>query len=131
MGTKTHTETVQTEYGDVEAEIELVECDSCGADVRADNATEFTIGQRSGWACHHCADVGPAGYPAKIRREFGIDLNGVLPLLVFGWLVIPLCMLEYAVSDPEDMDDSDVQVAEAGWAMAAYIGVAIAIAFGI
>ena len=58
------TKTVQTPYGDTT--IEVVECDSCGAEVAKDDALEFTLGDRTGWACEHCYETGPIGFPEKV-----------------------------------------------------------------
>lgn len=122
MGTKTHTETVVTEYGEVETDIEIVECDSCNETVRIDEANEFTIGNRSGWACKYCADVGPAGYPSDIRQKFGFteDDIGFLPMIAIGWIVIPVCMIELAFNDPDEMVQKDAMTGEFGWVLLTY-----------
>jgi len=68
----TKTKTVQTEYGDVE--IDVVECDSCGIDVRKDKAKDFNIGQREGYACEMCEQNGPVSFPESTVNGFdGID----------------------------------------------------------
>ena len=122
MGTKTHTEVVVTEYGEVETDIEIVECDSCNETVRIDEANEFTIGKRSGWACKYCADVGPAGYPSDIRRKFGLTADdiGFLPTIAIGWIVIPVCMIELALNDPDEMVQKDAMTGELGWVFVTY-----------
>jgi hypothetical protein len=60
------TKTVQTPYGDTT--IDVVECDSCGAEVAKDDALEFTLGDRTGWACEHCYDNGPISFPEKVTE---------------------------------------------------------------
>lgn len=61
------TKTVQTAYG--ETTIEVVECDSCGAEVAKDDALEFTLGEREGRACEHCYDSGPISFPTSATDE--------------------------------------------------------------
>jgi len=69
------TKTVQTPYGDTT--IEVVECDSCGAEVAKDDALEFTLGDRKGWACEHCYETGPIGFPEKVREwTLPTDVSG-------------------------------------------------------
>ena len=60
------TETVATQYG--ETTIEVVDCDSCGTTIAKDDASEFTLGDRDGWACQHCVDDGPLSFPEKIEK---------------------------------------------------------------
>lgn len=69
----TKTKTVQTEYGDVE--IDIVKCDSCGIDVRKDEAKYFKIGDRHGYACELCERNGPVSFPeATVNGSDGVDL---------------------------------------------------------
>ena len=60
------TETVHTEYGEVS--IETVECDSCGNTIAKDDAQDFRMGDRHGYACSHCVDEGPISFPEKARE---------------------------------------------------------------
>lgn len=62
----TETKKVQTEYGT--AEIEVVECNSCGNTVGKDDAAAFTIGDREGWACQHCVNEGPISFPKRVQE---------------------------------------------------------------
>jgi hypothetical protein len=70
MSADSDTHTAATAYGEVE--VEVVECSSCGTTVARDTAEPFTIGEdpavREGWACEHCADDGPAGFPVGGRQ---------------------------------------------------------------
>lgn len=61
---KSKTKTIETQYGT--AEIEVVECDSCGQTIGKDDAVEFTIGSRDGYACQHCEQNGPISWPKKV-----------------------------------------------------------------
>jgi len=74
------TEVIETMYGEVEADV--VECSSCGNLVLEEDAKEFTLGDREGWACSICYDTGPADYPLAERRTstefFGITMMAVL-----------------------------------------------------
>ena len=103
-----------TAHGEVE--YETVTCDSCGIEVVESDAVEFQIGEDldkrysrdvhiSGYACRHCADVGPAGFPERslsqrvvenplfqlaiIDRDFG----GVHPIKAMFWAVGGLTLL--------------------------------------
>jgi len=67
------TKTVETEYGT--AEIEVVECDSCGNTVGKEDAKEFTIADREGWACEYCAENGPLSFPDEARK-FALPPDG-------------------------------------------------------
>ena len=79
-------ETVETVYGSVE--VGTVECDSCGETILRDDAYRFRMGPPSnkgmssveynGYACEHCASVGPASFP---ERVFSSD--GDQPLFTF------------------------------------------------
>lgn len=71
----TETETIQTVYGDVDAEV--VECDSCGITVLEEDAKKFTIGDREGWACETCEDTGPAEFP-EFEPVVGWNIPGIL-----------------------------------------------------
>lgn len=55
--------TVNTQFG--EATVEIYECDSCGTDVAYENTVPFTIADREGRACEHCAETGPIGFPQR------------------------------------------------------------------
>jgi hypothetical protein len=74
------TKTVETEYGT--AEIEVVECDSCGNTVGKEEAKEFTIADRKGWACEYCAENGPLSFPEKVRK-FALPSDGNANTLFF------------------------------------------------
>ena len=103
------TKTVQTAYGDVE--VELVTCDSCGSEVKSEEAKRFVVGDpeqhndvaisfhpgRShvGWACEYCRDNGPVEIPEGVgpfpeRWPFGARF---LAFMIFGWLLIPLSFI--------------------------------------
>jgi DNA-directed RNA polymerase subunit RPC12/RpoP len=67
----------ETAYGTVK--YETVTCASCGSEVAKDDALTFRIEERDGphrketvadgYACPHCADVGPIGYPSPHWTE--------------------------------------------------------------
>jgi hypothetical protein len=96
------THTAATAYGEVE--VEVVECSSCGAKVARDSAEPFTIGEdpivREGWACEHCADDGPAGFPVDQMSDPEASLGSAVtlwPLLFpFGTMHV---LVGTAVSD--------------------------------
>jgi len=79
MSADSDTHTAATAYGEVE--IEVVECASCGTTVARDSAEPFTIGEepvvREGWACEHCADDGPAGFPVDRMSDPNESLSAV------------------------------------------------------
>ena len=99
-------ETVETVYGSVE--VDTVECDSCGDTILRDDAYRFRMGPPSnkgmssveynGYACEHCAEVGPASFPERAieytlpRDEWGdfwiylIAAPVFFPALVLGAL---------------------------------------------
>jgi len=68
--------TVSTQYG--ETTIDVYECDSCGNTVAHENTVKFTLGDREGRACEHCADTGPIGFLERI-------VNWSLPKRVVNW----------------------------------------------
>jgi len=91
----TETKTVETEYGT--AEIEVVDCDSCGNTVGKEQATQFTIGDREGWACEYCEKNGPLTFPEKVREwalpEEEMDRSknmGLFFFLFFAVIILPL-----------------------------------------
>lgn len=107
--TKTKTVEEQTIHGSIEYSV--VECDSCGQDVMEDEANEFVIGDREGYACDVCKDEGPVGFPEKKIHD-----NPVMMLVVaLGW---PVCMLAY-LDDPDIHSEFDV-----GW-LAASLGASL------
>lgn len=85
------TETVATQYG--ETTIEVVDCDSCGTTIAKDDASEFTLGDRDGWACQHCVDDGPLSFPERTwnwidpAKESAADL-GIVGLIIFFPLMV-------------------------------------------
>jgi len=99
------TKTVQTPYGDTT--IEVVECDSCGAEVAKDDALEFTLGDRNGWACEHCYDNGPVSFPEKVREwsspsdEVNRDSYGLLFHTLLYPLFAPMWILDAFASNDE------------------------------
>jgi len=84
------TKTVQTAYGDTT--IEVVECDSCGAEVAKDDVVKFTLGDRDGWACEHCYDSGPVGFPEKVTEWSypSYKNNGNIVALPFHTMFYPI-----------------------------------------
>jgi len=88
--TTTTTHTVETRFGPTE--IETVECASCGTEISQEAAVPFQMGDpvgASGYACEHCADVGPAGFPEQVvewalpvdrqaNGEYGLPFHVVL-----------------------------------------------------
>jgi len=93
--TDTETRQAATVHGEVEYEV--VECDSCGAEIPADEANDFTIGDREGVACDLCVEEGPSGFPTSDRQgEFNI----------FGVVFWPL-LASMAV---EDIDSDGVRI---------------------
>ena len=87
------TKTVQTAYGDVD--VEVVECDSCGNTIGKDEAREFTLGEREGYACEHCVDEGPISFPDRFGSlDMGhAESGGFLLFLLWAPIIIPLTML--------------------------------------
>jgi hypothetical protein len=104
----TKTKTAQTVHGDVQYPV--VECSSCGQEVRKEDAKRFVIGDvkriseyrsmtdewrfcngyTAGWACEFCRDDGPIRYPSDsptprirsiARRAWGHDIIGMVLLL--------------------------------------------------
>jgi len=65
----TETETIETQYGTVE--VETVTCDSCGQRIGKEEAHDFTIGDREGYACDHCVDDGPLSFPPSV--DFNVE----------------------------------------------------------
>lgn len=61
---KTKTETVETRHGTVQYEI--VECDSCGMEVREEDTVPFSIGDTEGVACEDCERDGPISFPRRV-----------------------------------------------------------------
>jgi len=118
------TETIQTQYGDVE--IETVDCDSCGQTIAKEDANDFTLGHRDGYACDHCVDNGPISFPPTVdvilepSEDYFFAVAFWPILFAFGtmdvlsgkthdrgkewhtgavgtflWIVLPLCLLIY------------------------------------
>jgi hypothetical protein len=91
----TETKQVQTEYGI--AEIEVVDCDSCGNTVGKEQAKQFIIGDKEGWACEHCEQNGPISFPEKVqewalpksKEDRGEDM-GLFFFLFFAVITLPL-----------------------------------------
>lgn len=88
--TKTGTKTVETAYGT--AEFDMVECDSCGQEVPAEDAVDFTIGDREGDACQLCADDGPIDFPEKVYDSLPLE---VVPMGIAFWpaLVVAVALV--------------------------------------
>ena len=80
----TNTETRQAATVHGEVEYEVVECDSCGAEILADEANDFTIGDREGVACDLCVGEGPSDFPHP--EEIPVI---AAPFVVLAW---PLMM---------------------------------------
>jgi hypothetical protein len=86
--------TISTQYG--EAEINVYECDSCGNTIAYENTVEFTLGDREGRACEHCAETGPISFPERViewslpKDESGAPNNGLLVNLFGSPLLLPL-----------------------------------------
>lgn len=97
------TETVHTKYGEVS--IETVECDSCGNTIATEDAHRFAMGEgtvhgfedaeRHGYACEHCVNEGPAGFPSKVRKCLWDEENEILFSIMF-WPVFTV----FSISDP-------------------------------
>jgi len=77
----TKTETIETQYGTVE--VETVECDSCGQRIGKEEAHDFTIGDRDGYACAHCVDDGPISFPPSV--DFNVEPTEEYWLGVLLW----------------------------------------------
>jgi hypothetical protein len=78
--TDTETRQAATVHGEVEYEV--VECDSCGTEILADEANDFTIGDRVGVACDLCVEKGPSGFPMSDGESlFTIWRIALWPLL--------------------------------------------------
>jgi len=99
--------TIPTEYG--ETTIEVVECSSCGAEVAKNDAEQFTLGDRSGWACEHCADTGPMSFPER-ARVFGLAPTPFDSSVVGDMIWFPLeAALAVLFVPRESMDRNDAQ----------------------
>lgn len=87
------TETIQTVYGDVE--IPVVQCDSCGDTIAKDDANEFTIGNRNGYACDYCADTGPINFPGRdrVNRWAQGDFAALATITLFAPVALPMLLL--------------------------------------
>jgi len=96
------TKTVQTPYGDTT--IEVVECDSCGAEVAKDDALEFTLGDRTGWACAHCYETGPISFPEKVTEwTTPTDTSGRNPApYIVAYPIFVFAITFDAVSNDDD-----------------------------
>jgi len=102
------TKTVETEYGT--AEIEIVECDSCGNTVGKEQAKRFAIGEKvpnprindaevNGWACEYCMAEGPLSFPQQVSEwalpkeeqddyTYGITFHIILAVVVIPFETI-------------------------------------------
>ena len=96
--TDTETHTVETAFGP--AEVETLECDSCGNRVAAENTVPFTIGNTDGRACEHCEATGPVSFPRRTLefvtptyvnqrgKEYSLWFHiGAFPVIVFFGVV--------------------------------------------
>ena len=84
----TKTETIETQYGTVE--VETVECDSCGQRIGKEEAHDFTIGDRDGYACSHCVDNGPISFPPSVD----VSVKGRPVEMFYSFILLyPLFML--------------------------------------
>jgi hypothetical protein len=97
--------TVNTQYG--ETTIEVYECDSCGNVVAYENTVEFTLGNRSGRACEHCAENGPISFPERVV-EWSLPANnteryynGLFLHLFASPLLLPLITIAGFVNGDE------------------------------
>ncbi len=85
----------------------VVTCDSCGTEVKRDDAHIFVIGDlqeqkdwssrvslsfdtdddvRVGWACEYCAETSPVSFPERVWKKNPDILMVILALI--GWLLI-------------------------------------------
>jgi len=89
--------TVSTQYG--ETTIDVYECDSCGNTVSHENTVGFTLGDREGRACEHCADTGPIGFPERVvnwslpKDEESDEEPGVVLFIAFAPIVLPIAAI--------------------------------------
>jgi len=103
-------ETVETVYGSVE--VDTVECDSCGDTILKDDAYLFYIedspntltanDKYNGYACKHCADVGPASFPGQevSSDEDKMPILAALMLIVLYPFLAPFVSLVCIVDRP-------------------------------
>jgi len=95
----TQTETIHTAYGDVE--VETVECSSCGEKIAKDDAKDFTIGSRSGYACSYCEKNGPISFPERVKQSVLSTLDNRVGYMVFI-LLWPLVGFMWILDSPEN-----------------------------
>ena len=103
-------ETVETVYGSVE--VDTVECDSCGDTILRDGAYRFGMSTNThkkinhskynGYACEHCADVGPASFPGQevSSDEDKMPILAALMLIVLYPFLAPFVSLVCIVDRP-------------------------------
>lgn len=83
-------EIASTPHGDIKYEV--VECSSCGEEVRKKHATEFTLGDRDGWACDWCTENGPIEFRHRGAKTEGTGLAFTLFFALFWPLLFPLAI---------------------------------------
>jgi len=76
-------ETVETVYGSVE--VDTVECESCGETILREDAYRFGMSTNpykkinestyNGYACEHCANIGPASFPERVASSEGDSVS--------------------------------------------------------
>jgi len=107
-------ETVETVYGSVE--VDTVECDSCGDTILKDEAYRFGMDtspnkrmndvEYNGYACEHCADMGPVSFPDKIVSSDAdsVSLGQALMLTVLFPIASPIISLAILMDGPHKND---------------------------
>ena len=97
-------ETVETVYGSVE--VDTVECESCGETILREDGYRFGMSTNphkkindskyNGYACEHCASVGPASFPERLR-EYALPRgeNG----LFWGYVITAPALCPIVVSE--------------------------------
>ena len=107
-------ETVETVYGSVE--VDTVDCDSCGETILRDGAYRFGMDtspnkrmndvEYNGYACEHCAKVGPASFPERVvsSDRDSVSLREALMLIVWFPIASPIISLLILVDGPRKND---------------------------
>jgi len=124
-----------TEHGSVE--VDTVNCDSCGDTILRDDAYRFGMDtspnkrmndvEYNGYACEHCANVGPASFPERVVSSDGdsVSLREALMLIVWFPIASPIISLLILVDGPLKNDVvSGYAYAFIGmvlWALIAYL----------
>jgi len=123
----TETETIETQYGTVE--VETVTCDSCGQRIGKEEAHDFTIGDREGYACDHCVDDGPISFPPSV--DFNVEPAKDIFLGVVMWPILSTMSIPSFIAGSDNKRANEYAVSSLGALLWTTLPLLLLLYFGV